>query len=254
MTDRELEARLRAWYRAEADGDETAPISLRREVAAIPQTPTHPTRRFRRGRGLTLLAAAALLLVGGAVAAGSGVVRLPSLVPPEPVPSPAKESSTPTAVISPAPTETSPSVPATAASWMATGTMGTPRYGYAAVRLLDGRVLVAGGSGGGGGGAGRQGGGRGGGRPRYAAKKVELTIPDEIDISTCHEGDYGRWSPIGQPGGYGPFTYGKGQHDTVYIVDVEGTRWVIDSNYLPGTSKSNLAELEELVASIQFEP
>ncbi len=49
----------------------------------------HPVRTEGRsaGRPLVLLAAAALLLVGGAVAAGSGLVRLPSLVPPQPAPS-----------------------------------------------------------------------------------------------------------------------------------------------------------------------
>jgi hypothetical protein len=46
-----------------------------------------PIRRFGRGRGMTLLAAAALLLVGGALAAGSGLLRLPSVVPPVPAPS-----------------------------------------------------------------------------------------------------------------------------------------------------------------------
>src|SRR5262245_6743978 len=46
-----------------------------------------PARRFGRGRGMTLLAAAALLLVGGALAAGSGILRLPSVVPPVPAPS-----------------------------------------------------------------------------------------------------------------------------------------------------------------------
>ena len=35
-------------------------------------------RRSGRGRSMTLLAAAALLLVGGALAAGSGLLRLPS--------------------------------------------------------------------------------------------------------------------------------------------------------------------------------
>src|SRR6187455_548779 len=44
-------------------------------------------RRSGRGRGITLLAAAALLLVGGALAAGSGLLRLPTVVPPVPSPS-----------------------------------------------------------------------------------------------------------------------------------------------------------------------
>jgi hypothetical protein len=87
----------------------------------------------------------------------------------------------------------------------------------------------------------------------YAGKKVELSIPDEVDTDTCHEGDFGRWQPKADPEHYGPFTYGDGQHDTVYIVDVDGTRWVIDTNYLPGTPAASLAELEQLVDSIQFE-
>jgi hypothetical protein len=111
MTDRDLEERLRTWYRAEVGEDKTASLSLRRDVVAIPRAPSRGTRRFGRGRGLTLLAAAALLLVGGA-AAGSGLLRLPLLAPPEPVPSlavvatpsPAKESSNPT--ISPSPVST----------------------------------------------------------------------------------------------------------------------------------------------------
>ena len=87
MTDRELEAGLRAWYRAEVGETETAPLSLRRDVAAIPDGRSPRSRLLGRGRGVTLLAAAALVLVGGALAVGSGVVRLPSIVPPVPVPS-----------------------------------------------------------------------------------------------------------------------------------------------------------------------
>jgi hypothetical protein len=39
----------------------------------------------------------------------------------------------------------------------------------------------------------------------------------------------------------------------VYIIDVDGTRWVIDTNYLPGTSAASIAELEQLATSIRFE-
>ena len=112
MTDRELEARLRAFYRTEAGEGETAPLALRLDVVAIPRTDLQRARWFGRGRGLTLLAAAALLLVGGAMA-GSGLVRLPSVTPPAPAPSvavvqppsPASETPSPATSSSPAPTD-----------------------------------------------------------------------------------------------------------------------------------------------------
>jgi hypothetical protein len=88
----------------------------------------------------------------------------------------------------------------------------------------------------------------------YAGKKVELSIPDDLDYTTCDEGDFGRWQPVADPEHYGPFTYGNGQHDTVYIIDVDGTRLVIDTNYLPGTPAASVAELEQLVASIRVVP
>jgi hypothetical protein len=83
MTDEQLERRLRDWYRTEMPADETAPTALRSRVAIIPRTSASP-RRYPSRRGLTLLAAAALTIaiVGGALVAGSGIVKLPSLVPP----------------------------------------------------------------------------------------------------------------------------------------------------------------------------
>jgi hypothetical protein len=88
-------------------------------------------------------------------------------------------------------------------------------------------------------------------------KKVELSIPDDVDIDTCDRQDgfpvFGRWSPGLSSAGQ-PWTWGKGQHDTVYIVDVDGTRQVIDTMYLRGTTPATLAELDQILASIRFEP
>ncbi len=137
MTDRELEQRLRAWYGTEVGEDEIASLPLRSAVVSIPRVIPRPARRFGRGRGVALLAAAALLLVGGALAAGSGLVRLPTLVLPAPVPSQAVVL-TP----SPAPIETSSVVPVRAPSWTATGSMATNGEGGTATLLRDGRVLV----------------------------------------------------------------------------------------------------------------
>jgi hypothetical protein len=153
MNDRDLEARLRAWYRAEAGEAEAAPLVLRQDVVAIPRTSPHGSRRFGRGRGLTLLAAAALLIVGGTLAAGSGLLRLPTVVPPVPDPSviavatASPDASSPSPSESAAPSASPIPVAGPGGALIATGTMGTPRSGNEAVRLLDGRVLVVGGSG-----------------------------------------------------------------------------------------------------------
>jgi photosystem II stability/assembly factor-like uncharacterized protein len=71
----------------------------------------------RAPRRMWLLAAAALLLVGGALAAGSGLLKLPSVVPPAPAPtlpvavaSPSPAAATPGPVVSPSPAPTDPAL------------------------------------------------------------------------------------------------------------------------------------------------
>ena len=71
-------------------------LDRRREAQGV-------ARRSGRGRGMTLLAAAALLLVGGALAAGSGLLRLPSVVPPVPAPSVVAVATTSPDATSPSP-------------------------------------------------------------------------------------------------------------------------------------------------------
>ncbi len=82
MNDRELEQRLRGWYHDAVGETEPAPADLLQRVTAIPVAHPIPMRPSRRN--WTLLAAAALLLVGGAVAAGSGLLRPTPVVLPSP--------------------------------------------------------------------------------------------------------------------------------------------------------------------------
>jgi hypothetical protein len=120
-------------------------LDRRREAMGV-------SRGFGRGRGITLLAAAALLLVGGAVAAGSGILRWPSLVPPVPEPSviavatPAPDGTFPSPSELAAPSASSIPVAGPEGVWIPTGSMVMPRRSPAAVRLLDGRVLLVGGA------------------------------------------------------------------------------------------------------------
>ena len=88
----------------------------------------------------------------------------------------------------------------------------------------------------------------------YAGKRVELTVPSDTNVATCDDGKIARWaSPNDATGGY-PHTYGPDQHDTVYILDVEGERQVIDTMYLPSSSTADRAELQSVLDTFRIQP
>lgn len=101
-------------------------------------------RRSRRRWPLRALAVAALIGAGGGAALLGG--RL--FPPPEVSPGPSASATFPSPDESTAPSASPVAVAGPGGAWIPTGSMGTPRYGHDAVRLLDGRVLVLGGSGG----------------------------------------------------------------------------------------------------------
>jgi hypothetical protein len=88
----------------------------------------------------------------------------------------------------------------------------------------------------------------------YRGKKIEFSIPSDFGTTSCDEGVYSRWEAASEPGDWGGWVYGGGQRNAVYIIDVDGKRVVIDTMSLPGASATDLAQLDQLIASIRFEP
>ena len=96
-------------------------------------------------------------------------------------------------------------------------------------------------------------------RSGYPAKRVELSIPANLDRATCDGGIIRTWVP---PGDDGVNAYvdtenlgmHAGQLNVTYIVDVNGDRLVIDTWHMPGTSAADLAELDAILASMRIEP
>jgi hypothetical protein len=101
LDDAALERRLRGVLKEHLG---PLPLDLTVETLDRRQEAKRRARRSGRGRSFTLLAAAALLLMGGALAAGSGILRLPTVVPSVPEPSVVAVASASPEALSPSPT------------------------------------------------------------------------------------------------------------------------------------------------------
>jgi len=88
----------------------------------------------------------------------------------------------------------------------------------------------------------------------YRGKKIVFSIPADFDSTACDEGGFSRWEAASEPGASGGWIYGGGMRNAIYIMNVDGRRVVVDTMSLPSASASDLAELDELIASIRFEP
>jgi len=142
MTDHDFEQQVRASLR-EALDRELGPDPAWAESPAARRV-AEVERRRRRRWPLRALAVAALIGAGGGGALLGG-----RLTPPEVSPAPSViADATTNPSESAAPSASAIPVAGPGGVWIPTGSMSTPRYGHDSVRLLDGRVLVLGGSGG----------------------------------------------------------------------------------------------------------
>ena len=84
----------------------------------------------------------------------------------------------------------------------------------------------------------------------YTGKEMRLQVPESIDLDRCWNTEFHLWTA--RPTG-GRYVQGPGQIDMLWILDVDGTRLVIDAGYFPATSSEDREELMDVVQSVRIE-
>ncbi len=88
----------------------------------------------------------------------------------------------------------------------------------------------------------------------FPAKRIELTVPADLDVTKCDGGFIRFWPVAGPDESGGLCCTDVGSTDLVYIVDVAGNRFAVVARHQASSSAEELAELEAIVASIMIEP
>jgi hypothetical protein len=88
----------------------------------------------------------------------------------------------------------------------------------------------------------------------FPAKRLELTVPADLDTTTCTNGVLRYWPAPGPDMSDGDCCASPGSTDSVYVVDVVGNRLVVVARHHPGSSAEDRAELHGVVDSIDIEP
>jgi hypothetical protein len=95
----------------------------------------------------------------------------------------------------------------------------------------------------------------------YRGTYMELTVPDmpvaHEGFTECLDDNLKSWSSpnLGPPGDDAFYGYtGPGYREEFWILDVEGTRVMIEAGRSPGSPPEALAELHAILDSIRIEP
>lgn len=86
----------------------------------------------------------------------------------------------------------------------------------------------------------------------YRGFMLEWSVPTDIDFSSCDESSFESWMAAGWSSDR--YQQAPGQVDRLWILDMDGSRLVIDAAYRPGATKQDREELFAVVDSIQFQP
>jgi hypothetical protein len=93
----------------------------------------------------------------------------------------------------------------------------------------------------------------------YSGQHLELTIPDDLPYdpdggswTDCGRGELQSW--IGTESFDYFYGYAPGQVEEFWILDVDGTRLMIQSRWFPESPPEDIAEMRTILDSIRIEP
>jgi hypothetical protein len=84
----------------------------------------------------------------------------------------------------------------------------------------------------------------------YPAKRIDISIPEDLDTTTCRISGLQIWAQVG--GGF--LAFPDGWSVSVYVVNVDGGRLVITAGKGPDASAADIAERDEMITSLQINP
>jgi hypothetical protein len=100
----------------------------------------------------------------------------------------------------------------------------------------------------------------------YSGKYLELTVPDlrvegegdDRRFAGCIDGNLKSWVAAIDAAEEGDAFYGyngePGRTEEFWILDVDGTRLVIEANWSPASTRKDVAEMRAILDSIRIEP
>jgi hypothetical protein len=88
----------------------------------------------------------------------------------------------------------------------------------------------------------------------HPAKRVELTVPRDLDVATCENSRIRFWPGPGPDMTSGMCCiFGPGGTVVVDVADVESQRWVVVTRHGPKATADDLTSLDSLLASIRID-
>jgi hypothetical protein len=89
----------------------------------------------------------------------------------------------------------------------------------------------------------------GGEQTARLVSRIELSVPADLDLSTCDQGEYRSWT-VWQVPDRANTNHAAGQIDVVYVVGLDRRSLFIDASQRPAASLDDLAELEAILDSM----